>query len=121
MSEQAKVAFLQEQIKDARGHARNGFIICLVGAVVASSGFASYANGMFGGGFALLVLGIVGVAAAIVGLSLGTYNEIKRIRWMNALGKIAFPIPKCPKCGKEFPRGNLEFCPFCGNSLKTLK
>lgn len=24
---------------------------------------------------------------------------------------------KCPKCGKDMPQGDFDFCPFCGNSL----
>jgi uncharacterized protein YbjQ (UPF0145 family) len=28
-------------------------------------------------------------------------------------------ISFCPNCNKELPKGNLMFCPFCGNSLKS--
>jgi hypothetical protein len=26
--------------------------------------------------------------------------------------------PRCPNCGNEIPEGNIEFCSFCGKSLK---
>jgi hypothetical protein len=32
---------------------------------------------------------------------------------MAALGK-----SRCPNCGNEIPEGNIEFCSFCGKSLK---
>ena len=119
LSEQARVAFLQEKIKDAKGQSRSNFILGIVGLVLASFGFISYVNGSFGGGSGFLIVGTVGVIAAIIGFSLGSKSEIEKIRWTNELGKIAFTIPKCPNCNKELPRGNFEFCPFCGKSLKS--
>jgi len=73
---------------------------------------------LFGGSSGFLVVGIVGVIGLVVVFSLGSKNEIERIKWTNELGQIVFTIPKCPNCQKELPIGNFDFYPHCGKSLK---
>jgi hypothetical protein len=56
-------------------------------------------------------------------LRIKTVND----RWVNAINnqlnrnrieQLTSGIVNCPTCGKEIPKGNFVFCPFCGNSLR---
>ena len=65
---------------------------------------------------ALLI--VIGIACMTVGICMSVpYNsQYKKLK--KELESINASFPKCPKCGKELPQRNFEFCPFCGNPLK---
>ena len=44
-------------------------------------------------------------------------NEINNQLNKNRIEKLESEEKKCPKCGKEMPQGNFDFCPFCGKPL----
>ena len=128
MSEQAKIAYLQEKIKDAKSESRNDGIIAVAGMVASclwlwsvADGLSVYLHMSIAIGY---VLGICGIIVAIVGFVLLSHNEIQKINAMNELGKIARGSLKCPNCGKELlPDANLAFVLIVENhsNLKIRK
>ena len=71
------------------------------------------------------LLGSFMVADSITGMAMRA--KILTDRWVNAINnqlnknqieQRMSGVNKCSQCGKELPKGNFMFCPFCGNSLK---
>ncbi|MEM3551885.1 MAG: zinc ribbon domain-containing protein [Conexivisphaerales archaeon] len=115
MSEQAKLIYLQEKIKEAKGRERSGMIAFIAGVIVASIGFAL--GEVLGEGWTLM--GIGGILAAVIGIVESFYYGYQHSKLLEQLKKMAEALPACPKCGKEIPQGNYAFCPFCGTPLKA--
>jgi hypothetical protein len=115
LSEQAKLTFLQEKIKDAKNRERSGHIFGLCGIILAVVGFTFYSYGWLG--WSPLALGIIGVIIAIFGIFENLFYSRERIRLMRELERMATKILTCSKCGKQIPQGNYTFCPFCGSPL----
>lgn len=115
LSEEARLVYLQEKIKDAKRHERSGWIAFIVGVIFAVIGFGF--SDLIGLGGTLI--GVAGIILAIVGVFESFYFLYQYNKSMKELEKMAIPTPKCPKCGKELPKGDFTFCPFCGASLKS--
>ena len=115
LSEAARIALLQEMMRDAKRNERGGLLACLVGVVVSVAGFSTtpYAGNSIN-------LGVVGLVIASVGFVVYLHYARLYSRFVGQLAKIAFKsaVP-CPRCGKELPEGEFDFCPFCGFSLKS--
>jgi len=115
LSEAARIALLQEMMKDAKRNERGGLLACLVGVVVSVAGFSTI---NFVGNS--LNLGVVGLVIATVGFVVYLHYARLYSRFVGQLAKIAFKsAAPCPRCGKELPEDGLPFCPFCGFSLKS--
>lgn len=115
MSEAAKIALLQEAMKEAKRNERGGFIACIVGVVVAVAGFST--TWLVVNSFNL---GIVGITVAAIGFVVYLYYARVYLRFVGQLvsmsSKSAVP---CPRCGKALPEGEFTYCPFCGSPLKS--
>jgi len=59
------------------------------------------------------------VVGTVVVFSVDRHYRSEEFKILGLIQQMTFQIPKCPNCGKEIPQGDFEFCPFCGNSLKT--
>jgi hypothetical protein len=112
LSEQAKVALIQEGIKEAKSSERTGFVLLMVGALLT------------GGGSAALKLSqdawyavILGVVSAVFGFCYGAYHARKEGKLREQLKTMATDIQTCPKCCKEISQGKFAFCPFCDSPL----
>ena len=114
-SEEAKIAYLQEKIKETKSRERGGDIIFGFGIVMVVIYFL-FDQLRPPSNILYLVIGIPFLAWGIIQ---GTYFYLKRSDLMEQMRQMAFVNPKCPNCGKELPQGNFEFCPFCGKSLKA--
>jgi len=115
LSEAARIALLQEMMRDAKRNERGGLLACLVGVVVSVAGFSTIPLARNS-----LELGVVGLVIAALGFAV--YLNYSRLysRFVGQLAKIAFKsATPCPQCGKELPEGEFGFCPFCGTSLKS--
>jgi hypothetical protein len=86
LSDQAKIALLQELIKDAKTQIRNGFILGLAGLILASLGFLSYAESLAGFNLGWLALGMAGAAMVIAAFYLMIHADIQQDRWKRELG-----------------------------------
>jgi uncharacterized membrane protein YedE/YeeE len=119
LSEDAKLAYLQEKIEDAKRNERLGPSGIVMGGVFVGVGivFNIIWNNTVTmlGGISLIALGIFFFVFGIYvsGHYAGQYKNL-----MKELESMATSFPKCTKCGKELPKGNFVFCPFCGASLK---
>jgi hypothetical protein len=111
MSEQAKLTYIRERLKEARSRERSGAISLFIGAILVGMGFAFYPMS----GTILIIIG--GVILSIIGGVETFYYTYQRMKLMEQLKKIAMKIT-CPKCGKELLDENFMFCPFCGASLE---
>lgn len=115
LSEAARIALIQEMMRDAKRNERGGLLICIVGVVLSVAGFSttSLAENSIN-------LGIVGIMIAAIGFSVYLYYTRLYSKFVGQLAKIAFKsaLP-CPQCGKELPEGEFGFCPFCGSPLKS--
>jgi rRNA maturation endonuclease Nob1 len=63
-------------------------------------------------------VGIIGVIffvlfSIVERVANGTKKEL-----MSELENMGTKVSTCPNCQKQLPKGNFEFCPFCGTSLK---
>jgi uncharacterized paraquat-inducible protein A len=115
MSEAARIALLQEMMRDAKRNERGGLLACLVGVVVSVAGFSTIPLARNS-----LELGVVGLVIAAVGFVVYLHYSRLYSRFVGQLAKIAFKsAASCPQCGKELPEGEFGFCPFCGTSLKS--
>lgn len=115
MSEQARLIYLQEKIKEAKGRERSGWIAFIIGVVFAVMGFG-FSDFLGQGG---TLMGIGGILLAGIGAVESFYYTYQHSKLLEQLKKMATVTPTCPKCGKEIPQGNYAFCPFCGASLKS--
>jgi hypothetical protein len=116
LSEEAKIAYIQERLKEVRRGERNGSIWGIFGAVLlgVGIGFSSIL------GQSTWILEACGILLFLLGLVDVAYCGFQRIKLMNQMKTMSISIPKCPKCGKELPKGNFAFCPFCGSSLEKI-
>lgn len=114
MSEAAKIALLQEVMREAKRNERGGLLICVVGVVLAVAGFSTIS--LVPNGFNL---GILGIVIAALGFVVYLYYARVYLRFVGQLAsmtsKTAIP---CPHCAKPLPEGEFAFCPFCGSPLK---
>ena len=117
LSEQAKIASLQEEIREMRSRARLSAIVSMVGIAMVVYGFGFYFFQL--ADIFSLIVGILGVVFAIVGLVFEYMANAVKKSLMSELAGMAIRTPKCSKCEKELPQGNFAFCPFCGNSVKS--
>jgi type III secretory pathway component EscS len=113
LSEAAKIALLQEVMKEAKQNERGGLVACIVGIIVSVAGFSttSLAANSFN-------LGILGIVIAAIGFVVYLYYARAYLRFV---GQLASMVSKssvpCPHCGKPLPKGEFAFCPFCGSQL----
>lgn len=114
MSEEAKIAYIQERLREVRSNERYGTILGLIGALMTGIGFAL--SSVLGQ--SMWIVGVLGILLIICGAIYGAYYAIQRMKLMKQLKTMSITIPKCPKCGKELPKGDFTFCPFCGVSLE---
>lgn len=93
LSEQARIGFLQELIKDAKDRIRNGFVFGVVGLLFASFGFFFYATGLIGFSIACLALGTAGLAMVIAAFYVMIRSDRQKGMWMSELRNISLSVP----------------------------
>jgi hypothetical protein len=119
MSDQAKLVYLREKINAIIPKERSGWIAFILGLIAAIVGFWIKPLGAENG----FAFGILGTIVCIVGFFEVIVYGIIHIRLLKMINQIVlfeqldfthFAELKCPNCGEEIPRGNLEVCPSCG-------
>jgi hypothetical protein len=113
MSEETKIAYIQESIKQARSRVIAGGICLVCGAVFLV--FAAIAFSSLGA--AAWVVGGIGAFLIVFGLSLSLYYANERSILQLQLKMRATKTPTCRNCGKPIPQGKYTLCPFCGSAL----
>ena len=116
MPEQAKTA-LQEKMKDANKNMIVSLVPFGLGVLLIVKGILDLWDPHFTSEFYFTII-TIGIACVMIGICMAVpynrqYNKLKK-----ELENIATSFSNCPNCKKEMPKGNFEFCPFCGNSLK---
>jgi di/tricarboxylate transporter len=115
LSDAAKIALLQEVMKEAKRNERGGLLACIVGVIVSVAGFSttSLAPNSFN-------LGVIGIVIAAIGFVVYLYYSRVYLRFVGQLASMASKsaVP-CPHCGKPLPEGEFAFCPFCGSPLRS--
>ena len=115
LSEAARIALLQEVMRDAKRNERAGLLVCVIGVVVSVTGFSTTSlaeNSMN--------LGIVGIVIAAIGFILYLYFARVYLRYVGQLASMTQKSAMlCPRCAKALPEGEYAFCPFCGSPLKS--
>ena len=109
MSDQARIALLQELIKDAKDQIRNGFILGLAGLLFASFGFFSYATGLVGFGLAWLALGMAGAAMVIAAFYVMIRADMQEGKWKRQLENANSSTVKSPEAGPSTDDGDEYF------------
>lgn len=116
LSEQAKLAYIQERIKEAKSRLMVGFIIIIFGVaflgIAVVFPFAPVPTWIEGG---------VGVFLCVFGLVLSLFYYSERNLLLMQLKGMATKTPTCSNCGKPIPQGKYKLCPFCGSSLETIR
>ncbi len=112
MSEQARIAALQEKIREWRDAGRAADQASAVGAVVAGLGFGLYLVSW--GGWVALPLGILGLIIVVIGVLLTNVVSVNKKKLMRELESMSGKTPTCRYCGKHTPQGDYTHCPFCG-------
>ena len=115
LSDMAKIALLQEVVRDVKRYERSGFIACIVGIVMSVAGFST--TSLSGNS---IYLGIVGVVISAIGFVEFLHYQRVYSKMIGELASMAFKsaVP-CPRCEKELPKGEFDFCPFCGSPLQS--
>ena len=114
LSEAAKIALLQEVIRESKRNERGGFLVCIIGVVLAVAGFSTISLAPNG-----FNLGILGIVIAAIGFVVYLYYARVYLRFVGQLASMTSKsaIP-CPHCAKPLPEGDYAFCPFCGSPLR---
>jgi hypothetical protein len=122
LSEEAKIAYLQEKIKEAKRNEKHGAISIVSAGVFGGAGIIFIVLGNAFGVIETIYAGISLIAICIFmfifGIYVSLHYEGQYKNLMKELEGMAILNPRCPTCGKELPKGNFAFCPFCGKSLK---
>ena len=116
LSEQAKLAYIQERIKEARSRIIVGLIIIVFGVV-----FLGIAVVFPSAPVPTWIEGGVGVFLCGFGLVLSLFYYSERNLLLMQLKGMATKTPTCSNCGKPIPQGKYKLCPFCGSSLETIR
>lgn len=115
LSEAARIALLQEVMREAKRNERAGLVVCIAGIVVSVAGFST--TSLAGNSFNL---GILGIVIAALGFVVYLYYARVYLRFVGQLAAMATKSAMpCPKCGKAIPEGEFAFCPHCGFQLKS--
>ena len=112
MSERTQLKAVQEALKKIRKRERFGKIIVVIGSMFLVAGLIlSFSIRTYNIPYiAWIGLWIFGA------IDLYRYSRMKR-EVLTALDHMVV-IKRCSNCGKELPKGDLVFCPFC--SLKLV-
>lgn len=110
MSDEAKVVFIQDRIKEAKKRIVAGGILILFGAML-----AVFAFGWLSG--APWVVGGIGVFLVVLGMGLSLYYANERSILLVQLKGREAKMLMCRNCGKPIPQGRYTICPFCGSAL----
>ena len=115
MSEEARLAYLREEIRKTKRNERFGKITTGLGIIALILGILGIAN-EHSLGIPSMILGAIlsAIGTTFIQHSLYQYKELTI-----QLEKVALTTITCPKCGKEIPKQNFMFCPFCGASLEN--
>ena len=115
LSEEAKLAYLQEKIKDAKSNVRAASaVIALAGVIIALGIVFSFWFGFI----YLIAMVLLGTFFFVYGIYGTVHSSNQYNNLMKEMEKMATPTYTCPNCKKELPKGNFAFCPFCSASLK---
>lgn len=116
MSEAAKIALLQEVMREAKRNERSGLVVCIIGIIVAVAGFST-PSWLAGNS---INLGVIGIAVAAIGFVVYLYYARVYLRFVGQLASmVSKTASPCPKCGRPLPEGDFAYCPFCGTPLKS--
>ena len=112
LSEHAEKAprTIQEKIKDARDNESGAIWVVLTGLLLLL--IAVIANTAD-----LLIIGILSLVIAMFGIAGFYYYRNRYDTLMEQMQHTENKILTCPKCGKQLPDKNYQFCPFCGSPL----
>jgi len=115
LSEEAKLAYVQDRIKETKRNEQIAIAFLLLGLIIAIVGFAFWWLGLYGtSGIWIGALGIILAIIEIIGYAANRHIHSKLTREFETMAKA---LPTCPRCGKEIPKSNRKFCPFCGSQL----
>lgn len=115
MSNEAKLVYIQEKMRETKRRERTAYVGAILGMGLAVVGFVlSDPRFLSTSG---IVLGVIGIIGAVIEAISYAVNMQRYDKLVDELGTMAKAIPTCPKCGKEIPKGNYTFCPFCGSPL----
>jgi Flp pilus assembly protein TadB len=119
MSEQAQAVTLQEKTKKAKQMESSGKTYSILGFTLFVFGIVLstfYSKTPPWTTWIILPGAIFIMAFGLIEICLGATQYRKLSKQMKTLPLVT---QTCSKCGKQIPQGDFEFCPFCGNSLKT--
>lgn len=109
LSEQAKIAYLQEKVKLAKRSQLISDVGAFFGVIVAVFGFWD----------GILILEILGITLFIIGFAGGTFYLKQYRNLMEDFRQMATASIVCPECGQKVPQENYAYCPFCVAPLKS--
>jgi len=118
LSEEAKVAYLQEKIKETERKQLSGDFVIGGGLFMSGIGLIlslvrpDLLNTLYR--ILLMIVGVIFVVGGTI-----QFNNARKQYYslMGQLKQISSNIT-CPKCEKQIPQGNFIFCPFCGEQLQ---
>jgi uncharacterized membrane protein len=116
LSEETKLAYIQERLREAKRHQRYGTFLTILGFIFIILFLFSVFRIWYLGSLNILVL-LLGLGVFAWGLFENVRNDLKHRVLLDQLGRKTFATT-CPKCGKDVPNVNFAFCPFCGVELE---
>lgn len=115
MSKAAELEFVEDRMKETKRRERIAIAFLFLGLIIALVGVTFWWLGLFGtSGIWIGVLGIILAIIEIIGYAANSIIYSKLMRESEAMTNAT---PTCPRCGKEIPKGNHKFCPYCGSKL----
>lgn len=115
LSKSGELAFVEDRMKETKRRERIAIAFLFLGLIIALVGVTFWWLGLFGTlGIWIGVLGIVFGIIEIIGYVANSIIYSKLMRESETMTNAA---PTCPRCGKEIPKGNRRFCPYCGSKL----
>jgi membrane-bound ClpP family serine protease len=112
LSEQARIASLQEKIQNAKNNGWIGFLLSAIGIVLILVG--AYLVFFPNPSVSIEDIGLVvflGVIVMLAGGAIHSFYENKRIKLVKETKATTIKNPRA------LPLGNYTFCPFCGSPI----
>ena len=112
MSEEAKLAYVQERLVKVNRRIKFAWLLSFVGAIIVILSYAFEPSLSNARAFEIIGVLIICVGV-IVNLVYGTSEKSKLIKQLETKAS----LNSCKKCGKPLPKAKSLTCPSCGEKI----
>ncbi len=116
LAEQETIASIEERIRQEQNLAKNMAIAAIISIIFTAVGFGVNLT-PYGGVVGQFGFGYIGMIGFFLCYAVEYNANQRRKKLIKKLADMTVKVSTCVKCGKQIPKGNFTFCPFCGSAL----